>query len=98
MNRGTESLLSSAEHEQGVVGDKDIGVEGLVLAYKTWSPAHQPVASYCDKATPSGWDVWAPSLLHCQRPQLTGGGSASQFCLVGQLEGWWSAVWEKHMD
>lgn len=31
-NRGTESLLSSAEHEQGVVGDEDIGVEGLVLA------------------------------------------------------------------
>ena len=37
----------------------------------------------------------APPLLYRQGPQLTGGGGAAQFCLVGQLEGWWSAVWEK---
>lgn len=59
------------------------------------SPAHQPVASYCGKAAPGGWDVRAPSLLHCQGPQLTGGRGATQFCLIGQLEGWCSAVWEK---
>ena len=59
------------------------------------SPAHEPVASYCGKAAPGGWDVRAPSLLHRQVPQLTGGRGATQFCLIGQLEGWWSAVWEK---
>lgn len=37
----------------------------------------------------------APSLLYGQGPQLTGGGSAAQFCLIGQLEGRWSAVWGK---
>lgn len=59
------------------------------------SPSHQPVASYCGKAAPGGWDIGTSSLLHCQGPQLTGGGGATQFCLIGQLEGWWSAVWAK---
>lgn len=85
------------------MGEEQIGVEGLALADKTLkpvprlsrSPAHQSVASYCGKGVPGRWDVGAPSLLYCQGPQLTGGGGAAQFCLIGQLKRWWSAVWGK---
>lgn len=84
-----------------MVGSEEVGREGLVLEDKSLKPvprpskssAHQPVASYCGEAAPGGWDVGAPSLLHCQGPQLAGGGGASQFCLIGQLEGWWFSVW-----
>lgn len=85
-----------------VVGD-EIGIGGLVLADKPLKPmprlsripTHQPVASYCGEAAPGGWDVGTPSLLYCQGPQFTGGGAATQFCLIGQLEGGWAAVWER---
>lgn len=60
-----------------------------------WSTVGEPVASYCGRVAPGGRDVGASPLLYCQGPELTGTGIAAQFCLIGQLKRWWSAVWEK---
>lgn len=66
-----------------------------ILSSCSWSPASKPVVSYRDRAAPCGWDVGALPLLHRQGPELTGTGIAAQFCLISQLERWWSVVWEK---